>query len=64
MLHTELKQVLGGRKVLPDDWERRAEVLRETAKKGLVYSLDGATSTRRLGSGMRKYRNVFTGKVG
>lgn len=44
MLHrAELRQALGGREELPDDWESTAEVVREPAEK--VYPLDQVCQT-------------------
>lgn len=53
----ELRQALGGRYALLDDWEGKAVLLRQTPKK--VSSMDRGKRTRIPDAGMIKYRIPF-----
>lgn len=53
----ELRQALGGRYDLLDDWEDKAVLLRQTPKK--VSSMDRGKRTRIPDAGMIKYRILF-----
>lgn len=59
----ELRQVLVGREELSDDSKSAAVVQWKTTKKVFgVSSEDRGERTRKLESGIRKYRKVLTGR--
>lgn len=55
--------MLFGREELSDDWKNAAVIQRKTTKKVFgVSSEDREERTRKLESGIRKYRKVLTGR--
>lgn len=53
----------GVREELPEDWESTAVGLKETTRMVFDVSTDRGTWTRRPGSRMKKFRNVFKENV-